>query len=512
MNNDSGRVNNSIRNSLYSVISYTITIIFSFITRTVFIKTLGAEFLGINGLFSGVLSMLSFAELGLGTAIVYAMYKPLALNDRKNISALMNLYRKAYTTIGGVIFIVGLGITPFLEYLIKDYPDLSNLKLYFVLFLTNSSISYFYAHKRSIIIASQKAYIDSKNRMVFMVIQNIFQILVLILYNNYLLYLLIQILSTLISNISISKKADLMFPYLEKYKKETLSKEERKSIGKNVLAMISHKTGSVIVSGTDNILIASFVGIYWLGLYSNYTLILNVVKSLILQLINPVTASIGNLNAIEDEERSYDIFKKMLFFNFSISLISSLLLLNIYNPFIKFWIGGEYLLSLDIVFLIVIDFFVIQMRKTAIIFIDTYGLFWEIKLKSLVEAIVNLCVSLVLLVILDLGIYGVLMGTLISNIVTNIWWEPYVVYKYKFKRSIVEYFSIYFKYFIFTAFVALITIYINSYFSYEGLIGIVVIGFSTLVIGICSLFLAFHHTNEWSYLYNIIKNNIKKAI
>lgn len=502
------RTTNSIRNSLIAFLAQILSILFSFITRTVFIKTLGASYLGVNGLFSNILSMLSFAELGIGTAIIYAMYKPLADGDEKKISALMNLYAKAYKCIGISTAVIGVCLVPFLDILIKDKPDIPNLTLIYLLFLGNSSISYFFSYKRSIIIASQRGYLNTLNQITFSIIQNICQILILIYFKQYLLYLIVQIICTICSNISISLKVNKIFPYLRKYSGEKLDKVSQRKIGKNILAMMSSKIGSIVVSGTDNLLISAFVGLHWVGLFSNYVLIETTIKSIIMQVTNAITASIGNLTATESDEKSYDIFKNLFFINFVITTFCAIFLIVLFNPLISLWIGEKYLLNEGIISLIVLNFFIIQMRQPSLVFINTYGLFWEIKWKSLLEAGINLILSLVFLTVFDLGISGVLLGTISSNLLTNVWWEPYVIFKYGFKKKPKKYYSLYVKYVIIALFPMGSTLYLANTVVYSGLIGILVKSLICLIVPSVILFLVFYRSREFKYFMIILKKII----
>lgn len=501
----SSRIDNSIKNTIVSFVAQILSIILSFVTRTIFIKILGIEYLGINGLFLNILSMLSFAELGIGTAIIFSMYKPLAENNRKRISALMNLYEKAYKIIGITIFILGLSIIPFLKYLIKGNNNINYLTIIYLLFLINSVISYFYAYKRSILIANQYAYINTINQMIFLIIQNLVQIIVLVFYKQYILYLIVQILVTMLSNVFISRKVDKLFPYLKFYKKEIIDVDTRKHIKKNVLGTMSSRLGGIIVTGTDNLLISAFIGVGLVGIYSNYILILNTVTSIITQIFNSITASIGNLIATENNEKSYDIFKKLFFINFLITEFCTVFFITLLNPFISIWIGEEYLLSNLTVFLIVINFFIIQMRKPAIIFIDTYGLYWEIKWKSFVEAIINLVSSILLVKFIKLGVSGVILGTCISNILTNLWWEPYVVYKHGFNRKFSQYFYIYIKYLISGIFTTVITIFLANRLIFSGILELIVKSIICIIIPSVIIGILFFSTNEFKYTMKILK-------
>ena len=504
------RTAKSIRNSSVALIGQILSILMSFITRTIFLRVLGAEFLGVNGLFTNVLYILSFAELGIGTAIIYALYKPIAEYDYKKISALMNLYEKAYKLIALFIGIVGLVLVPFLDVFIKEQPTVSHLQFIYVLFLTNSMISYLFAYKRSIIIASQNSYVNSLNNILFLFIQNLLQIAVLLIFGNYVLYLIVQLVSTFLSNLTVSRKADKLFPYLKENKDESVDIETKKKLKKNVMAMISHKIGSVIVSGTDNLLISAFVGVYWVGLYSNYVLIVATLKAIITQVMDAITASVGNLTVTESSNKSYQVFNRIFFVNYLIAGFCSIALYNLMNPFINLWIGPNYQLKDIVVVLIILNFYIIVMRKTAIIYINTYGLFWEIKWKSLVEAFIHLFVSLILLQYFKLGVMGVLLGTTISNVLTNLWWEPYVVYEIKFHISIVRYFIKYLMYTFVALLALLITSSANSFVNGNPLIGFIESMAITTIIPISIFIIAFYRFDEFKYFVNLCKRYLLK--
>lgn len=446
----SGRIKKTIRNSATALAGQMLNVLLNFIVRTVFIKTLGNSYLGINGLFSSILSLLSFAELGFGTAIVYALYKPLAEYDERCVSALMNFYEKVYKAIGVFILFAGLLITPFLTNIIGDVSqlpdDLPPIQYIYILYLINTASTYFFNYKRSLVIASQNGYIDTLNQLIFNFGKNLVQIITLLSLHSFVIYLFVQIIFTLAGNIAISHKADTLFPYLKENRKEKIGREDVRAICKNVLAMACHKLGSVIVSGTDSILITRFVGIASTGIYSNYMLITSTVRTIYLQVLSPITASLGNYIARESQDASYVYFRRILFMNAYIAVFCTVCLVGLSNPFIEIIWGKESLFPLELVMLIMTNFYLNCMRVTSEIYIDTIGLFWQIKWKSLIEAIVNLASSIFFGLTLDKGIYGVVLGTICSNILTNLWWEPYVVYKYYFRKGLHLYFIEYGKY------------------------------------------------------------------
>lgn len=504
------RTENSIKNIKYSISGQIIALISNFITRTVFIKILSAEYLGLSGLFSNILSILSLAELGIGSAIVYSMYKPLARNDRYKLKALMDLYKRAYIFIGLSILVVGTAITPFLEFFIKDMPDIPAVKFYYLLYVINAGLSYFFSYKRSILIADQKKYIDSSYHYLFLCLRNVLQIFILIFTKNFLLYLLIQVLETLTENIVISKRVDNIYPFIKVKDKIRLDDEDKKIIVKNTKAMILHKIGSIIVYGTDNILISKFVGIIEVGLYSNYLLIINILNQLYEIIFQSVTASIGNLAATEDNDKNEFIFNCINFFGYWLYAFSSICLINLINPFIRLWAGREYLFSMQTVLIIVINFYLSGMRKSVLTFRDALGLFWYDRYKPLLESVINLVVSIMLGKYY--GITGILLGTMVSTLSTCFWIEPYVLYKYGFHNSIYNYFKKYLKYTIVMIFAGVITWFASSIFASYSIVGFIGKAIICAVVPNIIFLIIYYRTKEFRYLFDKIRPIIFKQI
>lgn len=500
------RLENSIRNIRYAVIGQVFGMIISFFSRMVFVHILGNEYLGLNGLFSNILSVLSIAELGIGTSIVFSMYKPLAEGDNDKLKALISLYKKAYIAIGMVIAILGIALTPFLKYIIKDMPDISYLSYIYMMFILNSSISYFFSYKRSLIIADQKRYIVTLYRYSFYFFMNIAQIILLLLTRNYILFLSMQIICTVVENICISYKANRMYPYiLDKYNIARLEKDDRKQIIRNVKAMIYHKLGTTVVMGTDNILIARFIGIVEVGLYSNYQLIINALDSVFSIMFQSLTASIGNLGVKETTDKSKFIFECINLLCFWIHAFSSICLIVLLNPFIALWLNEKYIFSADIVLLIVINFYLSGMRKSVQTFKEALGLFWYDRYKPLFESGINLIVSIVLA--LRFGINGILIGTIISTLTTCFWVEPYILYKYGFKASVTPYFLKYILYSCVMVVIGMITLALSSTLVEKSITSFCVkILICGTVPNILFLFI-FSRTKEFRYIINILKES-----
>lgn len=504
------RVENSIKNIMTALIGQALGIILSFIGRMVFINALGAEYLGVNGLFTNILSILSLAEMGIGSAIIYSLYKPLATKDNEEIKKLMNFYEEAYRVIGIIIFLLGIGIVPFFDYIIREQPNIPNLIYIYILFLINTVASYFFAYKRSLIIADQKNYITIIYKYAFYVVLNILQIYVLLMTRNFLLFLLVQIGITVLENLLIARRADKMYPFLKEKNKLKLDKKSKNEITKNVKAMMCHRIGAVIVNGTDNILISSFVGVIWVGLYSNYYLIINALNIIIGQIFSAVTASIGNLNALESKEKSYQMYKRILFINFWIGGFCSICLWILANCFITLWLGKEYTFQNNLVMIIVINFYISISRRTTLVYRDSMGLFWHDRYKPIFEAIINLVISVLLAP--KLGIAGVFIGTLVSTMTTAFWVEPYILYKYGFEMKVRDYFFRYIKYTVIILATGIITHQLCTIF--DEITWRSLFGRAAVCVTVPNLiFLAyFYRTDEFKYFGDLFKGIVGKVV
>lgn len=510
----SSRIFNSIRNTSYALISQVTISILTFVTRTFFIQTLGNTYLGLSGLFGDILTLLSLAELGVGTAIIYSMYKPVAEGDKKKVSALVNLYGKIYRYIGIFITIIGLCITPFLSIFISNMPDITNIKIIYILYLLNTSLSYIFIYKKSILIATQNFHIVSIIQTIITIFQNTIQILILVIFKNFIAYLIVQIVFSFLNNVCISIYVDKKHLYLKTYKNEKVDQFTKKEILKNVASMFLSKVSSAIVTSTDNILISKFVSTITLGYYSNYMLFVNLVRQIFSKIFEAITGSVGNLVSIESKEKSHEVFEKIFFINFWLIGFCSITLFVLINPFITIWIGESYTLSVGIVLFICINMYMRFIRNTALIFIDTYGLFTNIKWKCIAEAIINLVASIIYLKILDLGIVGVLLGTFTSNILTNFWYEPYIIYKNKFNKKLNLYFIKFLKYSVVTMITGYISFNICSIRFFENNITEFIVDFIQCIIITNVLYLAFFFkSKEFIYISDKIlktdKFNIK---
>jgi len=444
--NDS-RTANSIRNILTGFMGQGIQLILGFVNRLVFIRCLNAEYLGVNGLFTNILSMLSLAELGIGTAIVYELYRPLAEKDEKKIASLMRFYQKAYCGIGLLIAVAGMCVIPFLNIMIAEPPKINeNLVLIYCIFLFNTASSYFFSYKSSILTADQKNYLVVGINYIIVFVQSILQIIILLVTRNFILYLICQSVGTLTYNVIISRVADKRYPSIRGKNIQPLDEDSRKGLFKNIKALIIIKIGGVLVNSTDNIIISSIKGLAATGLNSNYTLLLNTLNSILQQIFNGITASVGNVNAVETNEKKKKMFKIINFLNFWLFAWCTIAFIILANSIVSICFGTRYILGQNIVIISAINFYVVGMQNAVWTYKTTMGLFDYGKYLVVGTGVVNIILSIILGQ--KWGLFGILLATFISRIVTNVWYDPYAVLKYGFKDNPMEYFGTYIKYLI----------------------------------------------------------------
>ncbi|NBA11170.1 lipopolysaccharide biosynthesis protein [Weissella confusa] len=439
------RTKMAIINSIVAAAAQILTILIQFVARTFFIKILGEQYLGLNGLFVNVLGVLNLAEMGIGSAITFSLYGPLAAGDKSQIAAIMNYLKKWYRYIAVAVILVGLLVTPFVPSLIADNHHFSNaqIMMYFVIALSGTISTYLLSYKRTLLIADQKGYVNSLNTLYFNLATQILQIVMLILTHSFLLYLTIQVVMNLMSNYMIAKKVDGAYEYLND-KTSRISSEVLYFFKKNMQGMISAKLGGVVVNGTDNLILSAFLGLSSVAKYANYALIMTGLTAVLTQAISAVSSSIGNL-AANNESKT----KEMAVFNnyFAITGVLSLgvaIGFAVFSPqFITMWVGEKYVLSKLTVFLIVFNFFVQALRQALIGYANSYGLYWQQRFKPIFEATVNLVVSIILVTLFKMGISGVVLGTITSNILVNFWWEPLVVFRYGLQQKMNRFLVLY---------------------------------------------------------------------
>ena len=457
------RAEKLMKNTVVGVLSQAMITLTSFITQYVFIKFMTAEYLGARGLFSAILEFLSLAELGIGLVLVYSMYKPIVDQDERKLIALTQFYRRAYNLIAAMVFGVGMCLMPFLSFFIEDMDSVPHARLIYFLYLISSAASYLWVYKMSILNADQKVYIIHAYSAIFSILQCIGQVIVLIVTRNFFLYLIIQGVVTVTKNILISHRAEKLYPFLNSKEKIILTKEEKTGIYKNVFAMFNHRVGATVLGSTDNLLITKFIGIIYCGFYSNFKLIVNLMNAFLNQFFNAMLSSVGNLTTSESKEASYHTFKYLHFLSFWVYTFCTVSFIELANPVI--WVmfhREEFAFGFPTVLMIGLNFYIVGIRKVPLTFKEAMGLLWYDRYKPVIEAAINVVVSIVC--IQRMGIAGIFFGTIFSMAATSLWVEPLVLFKHGFERSWGEFWRRNFVYFFFSGALIALTHYIDVTF------------------------------------------------
>lgn len=503
------RVRNSVYNSLCGIIAYLVITLVAFISRKIFATVLGQEYLGLEGLFINIISMLSLSELGLSTAILFFLYEPVTKSNNEVVKTYMSFYKKIYRYIGSFIFIIGILITMNLKYIVKTELPLIQVQIYFVLFLLSTVVTYFYSYKKGILYADQNNRIISLIHMGMKICGSILQIIILIKLKSYIGYLMILIISNLIENILCSRIVDKKYPYLKEKNIVDLEKKQKKEIYYKVKGLVIQNISGFIVTSTDNIIISIFVNVISVGIYSNYILISQTLKTLFSQVYSAFTTSFGNLVVKEDSKKIYEVFEKVKFFSFWSISFCTVMYIVLIQPFIELWMGKEYLFSYTIAILIGISFYVTMMNVPFISMQNALGLHHLDQYIVILQAVMNLLISLVL--VEKIGVIGIIIGTICSTIIFPTLSKPYIIYKNVFKQNVFKY---YMEYIVQSSFMLIVCIIINTIFQtmyLEKGIGsfllMAVIGsiiFNGIYIGV------FFRKKEFKYFMELIINFIHK--
>lgn len=467
--------------------------VLKFFVRTAFINNLSLEYLGINSLFSNILSLLSLAELGIGPAIVYSLYAPLALNDISKTRAIMRLFKKAYIIIGLIILFLGLLMYPYLDLLIKEKPNIDDINLFYLIFLVNTAISYFWSYQRNLLIADQKQYIVNIYQTVIQVAVAIAQIIAIYITHNYWWFVMLMLSGTILENYLIANEAYRVYPYLTE-EAEELNFIDKKQILQNIKAMIFHKIGGILSTSSSGIIISKLLGIVTLGIFNNYLLVIGVINTIAGKFYETITASIGNSIVLDSKEKSFERFNDIELLTAFQASTFSICIYVLLNPFIVLWIGPSFTADKYVNICITVYFYLNYMRKAVLLFKDAAGLFWHDRYKPLFEALFFLLFSIPCTI--KLGLLGVFIGHILSLISTCFWIEPYVLFRFAFSQSIKKYLKNYFKYTCLTIFMLVISNNLIQFlYSEMSLVRIVLAGITIVVLNSMAWIIAFRKVN-----------------
>ena len=432
------RTKNTLRNIVFGSLNRVINIVLPFITRTVILYIMGTQYLGLSSLFSSILSFLSLTELGIGAAMVYSMYKPIAENDNTTIRALLNLYKRLYRIIGAVILGLGLCLMPFLTILVPEElpPDINLYLLYFI-YLSNAVLSYWlFAYKNALIQAYQRNDINSKIASVITTVSYAVMLLSLFLTRNYYAYVIWLPIFTVITNILRLIFVNRNFPGLEPAGE--VSPELKKSIFKKTAALIGTKLNTVVLNAADNLVMSAYLGLTAIAMYGNYHYIMTSIIGFLGIAYSSMTAGLGNSLQTDSLDANYRNFEKFSFINSWVVGWCTVCLVCLYQPFMRIWVGEELMFPFYVVLEMGLYFYVYQIRKIPVVYKDAAGIWWEDRFRPYVCMITNVVLNIALVQII--GISGIILSTVFSLLI-SIPWENYTIFKYVFHRSSRSYYG-----------------------------------------------------------------------
>lgn len=483
-----------VKNGTLGIIYKLLILLLAFVSRSIFIEKLGAEYLGINGLYSNILSVLSLAELGIGNVLIFSLYKPIAEKDNFHISRLLGFYKKLYRYIAIGVFTIGVFFIPFLGYIVNSSLGIREVTIYYVIFLLNSVFSYLAIYKSTFLKANQKQYIVDTITTLTTLLVTVIQIVVLLNSGNFIIYLLIMIFGTIFQNVIITIITKKYYSSIGI--EGTLSNSEKTTIINNVKSTFVYKISQVIINYTDNILISIMLGTVYVGYYSNYSLIVTQVMGIIGIINASLIASIGNLSTEGNAKKSLQVFNHLLLFYHILSAFCSICFITIFSDFITLWIGKENELNTHVVLAITFSFYIMNIINPVWMYREAYGLFKEIKYVMLITALVNIVLSIILG--LKLGLAGIILATGLSRILTTVWYEPKVLYDKIFNDKPIKYLVTQLKYFS-CSLLSLVIVFELTYSMKTGITGIIIKGLLSLVIVLMVFYVFNYRTESFKY-------------
>ena len=496
------RTKKSAVNSVVGIVCMLISSLLSFALQGIFIRLLGLEYSGVNGLFTDILKILNLAELGINNAIFFRLYKHIADNDQTAIEKVLSFYRKFSYAVGLIILVVGLGFVPFLHLFVKEVPTFpeSLWSLYLIVLLT-SVVTQFNHYKSVLILAKQDRYVYSIITYLIIFLKHALQILVLWLFKNIYLYLFVPLFTAILSGIVMGAVSKHRYSH-SFVSKEKLTKEERKEFTKDAGVLSVYKLCRTLDATVDTFLISKFISVATTAIYASFTMLLNMLTDLLCSFNDAIIASVGDLHASGEKEKVEGVFYQSLHFNCLIFGITTSVLAAIISPFVEWWIGHT-LPTISVVFLL-INFYIHALGQNVATFRNSMGIFRKGWKQPAVTVTLNVVFSLVL--IKQMGLVGTLIGTFIAGLLTRMWYDPYIVCKYGFAKKPFKYYFRYICYFVITAFTAVINIFVAKFINMSNSIfGLVITGFVCLFISALVLFAFGFAFKEQKVLFDRIK-------
>lgn len=503
------RTYNTKRNFVSGIVKQVSNLVFPFVIRTIIIYYLGSEFQGISGLFSSILQMLSLADLGFSTAVVFALYKPVAEKNYAMVNSLINYLKKIYRITGIIVLGIGLSLLPFLRYLISgNIPDSINIYILYLIYLFNSFISYYlFAYKSALFNAMQREDVVSNINTITSFLIRIIQIILLFLFRNYYVFISVLPLGTITNNLLLQFYSKKMFSYIKAEGEVPIN--TKKELSKQIKALLISRIADVARNSLDNIVISSFIGLSAVAMYDNYLYIYTGIRGFILVLTSSMQASVGNSVVEESVLKNYNDLKKLLFLFMVIISECTTCLLCLYQPFMHIWMNNKInlILPFSCVIMFCIYFYEINICSTINLYLNANGLYWHLRYWYIIEALANLLLNIILGKIM--GIFGILLATIITLFIFNFIPRIVIVFKNYFKINIKEYLFLNLIYFLICIWISTITYLCVNFISIDGLFGFIIKGFTTIIVSLLLYFLLYEYDNNLNFLFQKLKRGFK---
>ncbi len=502
------RTKNATRNIVFGVILRGYQIVIPFFMRTAMIYLMGVQYLGLSSLFTSILQVLNLAELGVGSAMIYSMYKPIAEDDSATICALMRLYRTYYRLIGLVIAVVGSILTPFVPRLISgEVPSDVNIYILYLLNLGATVLSYWlYAYKNSILQAHQRVDIVSKVTIATSTVQYLLQFIVLCFFRNYYLYVCVLLITQVMTNIATAIVADRLYPQFKP--QGNIPEGDVKQINQRIRDLFTAKLGAVVVGAADTIVISAFLGLTALAVYQNYYFVMNSICGFITVIFSAITAGIGNSLVTESAQKNYNDFKKFTFIICFILCICCSCFAALYQPFMKLWVGENYMLDFSYVILFNILFYCLELAMVWATVKDAAGLWHADRFRPLIGASANLILNIIL--VQFIGLYGIILSTVFSYIFISMPWLIHNLFKYLYKESLIAYLRELGGYILITLISVITTISVCCRMSIEGIQGLIIKGVISCTIPVIIQCMMYRKKKEFRESVIMLKKMLKK--
>lgn len=503
------RKKNATRNILFGLLLKVYQIVLPFTIRTVIIYYLGVEYVGVNSLFASVLQVLNLAELGVGSAMVFGMYKPIANDDKVTMCALLKLYKTYYRIIGVIIAVLGVSTIPFLHILVKgDVPEGISLYALFSMNLAITVLSYWlFSYKNSVLQAYQRSDMISKIGLIMSTLQYAGQILTLVVLKNYYAFVAVALLIQVMQNLVTARVATRLYPDLQPVGE--LEHNTKDEIDARIRDLFAIKVGSIVVSSVDTIVISAFLGLTTLAIYQNYYFIMISVCGVIGVIFDSVLAGVGNSFVTETKEKNYEDFKVFSFLVCSILCVCSCCFVAMYQPFMNLWLKRqELILDYKFVVLFTVFFYVHELSMIWATYKDATGIWHEDRWRPLVSAGVNLILNIVLVNIV--GLYGVILSTIISYVFISMPWLLHILFKNVFVKNKREYISQLLVYIFVSVLCCVVTFEICRLVALDGWMGLFIKCVLAIFIAFFIQLLIYRNSDNLKNAINFIKGVVRK--